>query len=326
MHGMTAPACPVCATPYEAGATICAFCGVSLVGPEPKPAAKPKSRAKPAPKPRVEPDIPAIESPSPTPVEVVEPIADEVPSPAPVEVAEPKVDELPAPAEIVEPVAEVAASPAPAGVDGIDATPPAPEPDAEPDEAVETSGIPEDSMPPAPPAPGTQAPSFARERAAATTAQRRLQRIEWGVVAGLAVLLLVQVVASDFGPLAANGATRPWLQGICNALRCSLPPWHEPRALHLLQRDVQANPQRPGLLRISASFRNEARWTQSWPRLRVTLSDADGRAIAARDFDANEYLGAKPTTNGIASGQVASIAFDVADPSPRVTAFTFEFR
>ena len=30
--------------------------------------------------------------------------------------------------------------------------------------------------------------------------------------------------------------------------------------------------------------------------------------------------------HGIASGQVASIAFDVADPSPRVTAFTFEFR
>jgi uncharacterized Zn finger protein (UPF0148 family) len=326
MHGMTAPACPVCATPYEAGATICAFCGVSLVGPEPKPAAKPKSRAKPAPKPRVEPDIPAIESPSPTPVEVVEPIADEVPSPAPVEVAESKIDELPAPAEIVEPIADETSSPTPAGVDVVDATPPAPDPDSESAEAAETSVIPEDPALPGPPGPGTQAPSFAKERAAATAAQRRLQRIEWGVVAGLAVLLLVQVVASDFGPLAANGTTRPWLQGICNALRCSLPPWHEPRALHLLQRDVQANPQRPGLLHISASFRNEARWTQPWPRLRVTLSDADGRAIAARDFAANEYLGAEPTTNGIASGQLASVAFDVADPSPRVTAFTFEFR
>ena len=47
---------------------------------------------------------------------------------------------------------------------------------------------------------------------------------------------------------------------------------------------------------------------------------------AAREFAANEYLGATPTANGIASGQVAAIAFDVVDPSPRVTAFTFEFR
>jgi hypothetical protein len=60
--------------------------------------------------------------------------------------------------------------------------------------------------------------------------------------------------------------------------------------------------------------------------MRVTLSDADGRAIAARDFAAGEYLGATPTANGIASGQVAAVAFDVVDPSPRVTAFTFEFR
>ena len=109
-------------------------------------------------------------------------------------------------------------------------------------------------------------------------------------------------------------------------LGCTLPPWREPRALRLLQRDVSANPSRPGLLRIRASFRNDARWAQPWPRLRVTLSDADGRAIAARDFVASEYLGAMKTTNGIASGQVAGVAVDVVDPSPHVTAFTFEFR
>jgi len=328
MHGMTAPACPVCATPYEAGATICAFCGVSLVEPEPKPAAKPRSRAKPAPKPTAEPDIRAIESPSPTPVEVVEPIAIESPSPVSVDVAESRTGESPSPApvEIVEPIADETSSPAPAEVDGVDAAPPALEPDSESAETAETSVIPAESAPATPSTPGAKAPSFAKEHTAATAAQRRLQRIEWGVVAGLAALLLVQVVASDFGQLAANRTTRPWLQGICNAVHCSLPPWREPQALHLLQRDVRANPQRPGLLRISASFRNEARWTQPWPRLRVTLSDADGRAIAARDFAANEYLGAKPTTNGIASGQLASVAFDVTDPSPRVTAFTFEFR
>lgn len=310
MQAMTSLACPVCATPYETGAETCAFCGVSLLEPEPKPAPKPKtrSRAKPAAPATAVPEIRADTPPSSPPVEAIEPPADE-PPPSLIETVEPIADEMP---------------PTPIETDDIAATP-AVEPESPPEtaEIAESSGIPEDF---ASPAPGTQAPSFATPRTAIDIAQRRLQRIEWGIAAGLALLLLVQVVASDFDQLAANAATRPWLQGICNALRCSLPPWHEPQALHLLQRDVQANPQRPGTLRISASFRNEARWTQPWPRLRVTLSDTDGRAIAARDFAANEYLGAKPTTNGIASGQVASVAFDVTDPSPRVTAFTFEFR
>ena len=75
-----------------------------------------------------------------------------------------------------------------------------------------------------------------------------------------------------------------------------------------------------------ATFRNDAVWPQAWPLLLLSLSDADGRAIAARDFSANEYLGTAPTANGIAGGQVAGVAVDVVDPSPRVTAFTFEFR
>ena len=45
MHGMTERACPVCATPHEAGATTCAFCGFSLG--EPDQAAKAETQAEP---------------------------------------------------------------------------------------------------------------------------------------------------------------------------------------------------------------------------------------------------------------------------------------
>lgn len=314
MHGMTELACPVCATPYEAGATSCTFCGVSLVEPEPEAKTDTETETP------VEAEV-SVESASETetpveaealaestsetetPSEVDDTVVDESPSPAPVEADEVLAEDSPSPET----------EPESAGSDGIAETP-------------EIPGIPADSPPATPSGPRTRAPSFAKPRTTASLAQRRLHRLEWSVVGGLAALLLVQVVASDFDQLAAGSATRPWLQRVCNALHCTLPPWHEPRALRMLQRDVRANPQRPGMLRISASFRNEARWMQPWPRLRITLADADGRAIAARDFAANEYLGATPTANGIASGQVAGIAFDVVDPSPRVTAFTFEFR
>ena len=310
MRGMTAPECPVCATPHEAGAEHCAFCGVSLREPPPQAEAD----AEIEPEAEAETSTPAEEPSSPTAAAIV----------APVDIA-----------GIAETTAIPAHDPAPEAPETTEAAElaAAPEPETEP-EAGEGADTPETPKTPEIPAPATsraprtrtRTPSFARKPSTASTAQQRARRIEWSVVAGLAALLVLQSVAADFGQLAGNAATRPWLQRACAFLRCTLPPWREPQALRLLQRDVSANPSRPGVLRISASFRNDARWAQPWPRLRVTLSDADGRAIAARDFVANEYLGAMPTANGIASGQVAGVAVDVVDPSPRVTAFTFEFR
>ena len=314
MHGMTERACPVCATPHAAGAATCAFCGVSLA--EPEPAAKAETEAEPTVEVAATGE-PAAETGTPAEAGEADATPDDATEPASVGIADIAADASPSPASTE--ADDTAASPA---------EQPEPEP-ADPDgitEAPETRGIPPDSPSAAPATPHGRAPSFAKAPTTVSLAQRRLHRIEWGVVAGLAALLLVQVVASDFDQLAADSATRPWLQGACSVLRCTLPPWREPRALRMLQRDVRANPQRPGLLRISASFRNDARWAQPWPRLRIILSDADGRAIAARDFAANEYLGTGATANDIASGQVAGIAFDVVDPSPHVTAFTFEFR
>ena len=312
MRGMTAPECPVCATPHEAGAEHCAFCGVSLREPPPQVEAD----AEIEPEAEAETSTPAEEPSSPTSAAIV----------APVDIAGiaettaiPAHDPAPEAPETTE-AADLAAAPEPE-------TEPETEPEAGEDaDTPETPETPEITAPAASRAPRTRTPSFARKPSTASTAQQRARRIEWSVVAGLAALLVLQSVAADFGQLAGNATTRPWLQRACAFVRCTLPPWREPQALRLLQRDVSANPDRPGVLRISASFRNDARWAQPWPRLRVTLSDADGRAIAARDFVANEYLGAMPTANGIASGQVAGVAVDVVDPSPHVTAFTFEFR
>lgn len=315
MPGMTVPACPVCATPHAPDADACAFCGVSLR--ETEPIAETRGDA---------PSQARIASAAPAPAEETE--APGAPREAIANEAEQHAAFAPPGDDAGDDAGEArptsgAASPAP-DEETTEAGDSADAPESSPDTAAETAEIPANPAPSASTRP--RAPSFARAPTTASLAQRRWHRIEWGIVAALAAMLLVQVVVSDFDQLAAGRATRPWLQRMCNALRCTLPPWRETRALRLLQRDVRANPGRPGTLRVSASFRNDARWAQPWPRLRVVLSDADGRAIAARDFRANEYLAAPPTASGIASGQVAGAAFDVVDPSPRVTAFTFEFR
>ena len=111
----------------------------------------------------------------------------------------------------------------------------------------------------------------------------------------------------------------------CDAIRCSLPPWREPAGFVMLARDVIAVPDRGGVLRVQASFRNDARWAQPWPALVLTLSDADNRTLGSRRFEPRDYLGDAPASSLLAPGQATQLAFDIVEPAPNVVAFDFRF-
>jgi hypothetical protein len=144
--------------------------------------------------------------------------------------------------------------------------------------------------------------------------------------AGLTCLLLLQMLLADWVPLAADARWRPMLSMLCNTLRCSLPPWHDPDAFTLLQRDVRPDPQHTGVLHVTAGIRNDARWAQRWPLLLLTLSDADGRVVGTRLFTPRDYLASGTTQKTLGSGQGVRIAIDILEPTPQVVAFTFDFR
>lgn len=169
-------------------------------------------------------------------------------------------------------------------------------------------------------------PSFVLASSAATARRRG----EWLAAAMLALLLLAQLGWLQRERLAASAQLRPLLETACGALGCALPAWREPSAFALLSRDVIAPPDRPGVLRVQASFRNDARWPQPWPALALTLSDLHGRTLGARRFLPDEYLpaaapGSNPRGARIAPGQAGQIAFDIAEPAPGVVGFDFRF-
>jgi len=179
----------------------------------------------------------------------------------------------------------------------------------------------------APKSRSTPAPSFARDRRALPVAAvQRGRGWRWTAIAALTVLLVVQVGLADRARYAGDARTRPWLERLCAVLKCELPPWREPEALRLLARDVRPHPSVPEALIISASFRNDARWPQSWPDLILTLSDINGRAIARRQFLPDEYLGLAARELSIEPGQTASVTLEVSDPGKQAVAFEFEFR
>lgn len=167
-------------------------------------------------------------------------------------------------------------------------------------------------------------PSFVRgsNRAVASSRERWLP----AAAAALALALALQLLLADRARLAADARWRPVLSALCRVLACDLPPWREPAAFTLLQRDVRQHPGIPGALRVSATFRNDARWPQPWPELRLSLSDVNGQTAGERSFRADEYLGGAPGQPELASGESATVAMDVLEPAARIVAYDFSFR
>ena len=236
------------------------------------------------------------------------PRCDELLQPATVAIPEPAID-LSQPEPLL--VADVPLAVAePDHATAVDVTSPTQEPE------TQVAATPS-SLVTAKPAQG-----FARSRA---DGSRQRWRMSAGML-GLTGLLLLQMLLADRTQLAADARWRPALATLCGVMRCTLPTWREPAAFTLLARDVRPDPHRPGVLRVTARFRNDARWPQAWPGLLLTLSDVDGRVAGARLFSAHDYLATAPTQNELGSGQSASFAMDVREPTPQVVAFTFDFR
>lgn len=178
----------------------------------------------------------------------------------------------------------------------------------------------------APARPASRAPSFLHGQAHARVPSG-VPRWQWATLIVLAAVLVLQVLLADRARLSADAGWRPVLASLCNALGCSLPPWREPQAFAMLDRDVRPVPGAPGVLLAQATFRNDARWAQSWPVLVLTLKDADGRTLGARALRPAEYLPRDSAALAtIGPGQSAQVAVRVREPSANVVAFSFDFR
>lgn len=205
----------------------------------------------------------------------------------------------------------------------IDATPVEPLP-SYPDEAV-ASVVDAPAASPAgcaPPVVAAAEPVFLR----APVPPAPAPRWQWGVIAGLLALLLLQIAVADRERLAADAATRPWIAGLCGVLRCTLPAWHEPAAFTMISREIRPVPGQTGTLQVQAAIRNDAQWAQAWPALRLTLSDADGRVIGSGVFSPRQYLpDGMDGSSRLEPGQSAQLAFQVREPAASTVAFTFDF-
>ena len=170
----------------------------------------------------------------------------------------------------------------------------------------------------------TEAPVFAAPRP--PRAQPRWRAVApWAIALALAALLVLQVLVADRARLGADAAWRPRIVALCGVLHCNVPEWREPAAFHVTAREVRPHPTAAGVLLVSATFRNDARFAQPWPRLQLSLANPEGEPLGLRRFAPREYLGGEPAAPRIGAGQSATISLAVVDPGKRAVGFELAF-
>ncbi|OOG53926.1 hypothetical protein B0E47_12090 [Rhodanobacter sp. B05] len=174
---------------------------------------------------------------------------------------------------------------------------------------------------------GKRPPRRTREQPRRTRAASGERNWPWVLACALlSSLLLAQLAWAERDALVRNPVVGGWLRSSCAVLGCELPLVAAPAELRLLASNVQAHPSVPNALMISASVRNDADFTQPYPVLTITLSDAQGQRLAMRRLQPQEYLDdGAILRRGLAPGASAVLLLEVEDPGDKAVAFEFGF-
>jgi predicted Zn finger-like uncharacterized protein len=128
-----------------------------------------------------------------------------------------------------------------------------------------------------------------------------------------AALLLVAVVAQSTFFFRSEIASyyppsKPYLVQLCQKLACSI---HLLRKIELIvidDSDIKEDTTYPGLLHVSSTLVNQARYYLAYPNIELTLTDIEDKPKLRRIFKPEEYLTAhSDVANGIPPGSEVKI-------------------
>jgi predicted Zn finger-like uncharacterized protein len=149
----------------------------------------------------------------------------------------------------------------------------------------------------------------------------------WGFLAFLALgALAVQIgyrYRTEIATLVPE--LRPHLVAACTAIGCEVRLPRRSELLSIESSDLQADPKRENILRLSALLRNRAAFAQELPSLELTLTDESDRAVVRRVLSPLEYLGvsraAEIAERGIPAGSEVAVVLNLDASRARATGY-----
>lgn len=149
------------------------------------------------------------------------------------------------------------------------------------------------------------------------------KKLVWPWIAGslLMVFVLLAQAAYFFRvELAANNpGLKPALISYCSLLQCSVPLPQKADLMSIESSDLEAEPGQTTAISLNALLRNHAPYTQAYPQLELTLTDAQDKPLARRTFRPAEYLKAgEDEALGLAANRELNVKLnlDTADLKP----------
>jgi len=149
------------------------------------------------------------------------------------------------------------------------------------------------------------------------------RRGPWPLLAALAALALIAQALLHFRSEIAAGMpmARAPLEAACRLLACELRLPRQVKLLSIDSYEVRPDPQREGVIVLSAVIRNRAPFSQEYPALQLTLTDDANRELVSRAVLPREYLDPAVVSRGIEAGGEAAVTVHFDASRTRATGY-----
>lgn len=151
-----------------------------------------------------------------------------------------------------------------------------------------------------------------------------------GLWLGLAFVLALATVAHATWTFRERLAATPPLRALmARAGLLDSPmdaPFRAPGQIRVVSRDLHSHPTRAGALVLSATFVSHAERAQAWPRLELNLLDMEGRTVATRRFNVDDYLPGRGGESDLLRPQVhVPVLLEFSSPGGQAAGFEIRF-
>ncbi len=143
-----------------------------------------------------------------------------------------------------------------------------------------------------------------------------------GLASAAGLLLFIQLAIFRFDDLSTLEPWRSYYGKACNIFSCELPQLRDRTKIKASNLVVRSHPTIENALMVDAIINNNAKFPQAFPPLDLVFVDIKNKPLAARRFEASEYLGGELAgKNAMPVNQPVHIAIEISDPGPAAVSY-----